>query len=130
MTVIRSRKSSAVIRGRYDILKFELKSLEDLWIGLFLVALQISCFVRACRQFKDFKSATWEPFARPSLELGLYLTFICIAIICMPIFAFTSIFKMGSYANDNFKLGMYNFVNFLKHLTFTIIPGLLHLLYF
>ncbi len=85
--------------------RIELKSLEDIWLGLFLTILQIMCINRACHHFRTFKTATWEPFTRPSLELSLYLGFICLAIILLPVFAFTSIFKINSYANDNLQLG-------------------------
>ncbi len=103
MPVLRSRRSSSPLKCLPK--KIELKSLEDIWLGVFLTIIQILCIKRACNYFKTFNTATWEPFTRPSFELSIYITFIFLSVILLPVFAFTSIFKISSYANDNLQLG-------------------------
>lgn len=85
--------------------RLEIKSLTDVWLTLGLTGLQLACICRACIHFKSFQAVSWRPYSQPTAELGLYLLAIVLSIILMPLFILTGLFKVGSYANDNFRFG-------------------------
>jgi len=85
--------------------RLELKSLTDVWLTIGTAALQILCISRACNHFRSYRMVTWQPYSQPTAELGLYLLTIVLSIILMPTFVATGVFKVGSYASDNFRFG-------------------------
>lgn len=94
-----------LLRPRRRISQLEFKSLEDIWLCIFIVIIQSICIYRACTNFNKFNGIEWTPYERPTGELWLYLFFIVLSIILLPILIFTSLIKIGSYANDNYEFG-------------------------
>ena len=90
-------------RRRFQI---EWKSLEDVWQCIVVLIIQTLCLYRACGNFKKFNDQSWQPYAKPHVELWLYLIFISINTVLLPVFVLTSLIKVGSYANDNFRFGL------------------------
>ena len=86
--------------------QIEWKSLEDAWQCAVVLVMQTLCLYRACGSFKKFNDQSWQPYAKPHAELWLYLFFISINIVLLPVFVLTSLIKVGSYANDNFRFGL------------------------
>lgn len=81
------------------------KSLEDFWLCLFIFVIQVVCIYKACLNLNKYNSQSWSPNVKPFGDLCLYGLLILASIIMLPLFVVTSLLKIGSYANDNFKFG-------------------------
>ena len=85
--------------------KFKLKSLEDFWCGLFITILMLICVYKGFCNLISFNLQSWHPFPKPISELTIYAIFLSINVLLLPLFLWTSLFKVGSYPNDGLKYG-------------------------
>lgn len=92
------------LRSKNSNLK-NFKSLEDIWFCLFVFIVQIICIHKACSNLSKFNSQSWLPNSKPLVDIWAYGLMIVISILFLPIYVLTSLIKIGSYANDNFKIG-------------------------
>ena len=81
------------------------KSLEDVWLGLFVFIIQIICIYRGWLSLTKFSGQSWLPNPRPTADIWLYTFMILMSVLILPLFVLSSLIRIGSYANDNFKVG-------------------------
>ena len=86
-------------------LRLKLKSLEDFWYCAFVTIVQLICIYRGCLTLDRFNSQSWQPFAKPTVEIATYAFSLSISIFLLPFFIWSCLLKIGSLANDNFKFG-------------------------
>lgn len=86
-------------------MKQSVKSLEDFWYCLFGICIQVYCLYEGFIKLHKYNSQSWQPYKKPDIEICIYAFFLCISILLLPLFVLTALFKIGSYANDNFKFG-------------------------
>ena len=85
--------------------KLKLKSLEDLWICVFVLIIQLICIYRGCLSLDRFNLQSWQPYPKPTLEISVYAFLLSLSIFLLPFFVWACLLKIGSFANDNFKFG-------------------------
>lgn len=84
---------------------FNLKSLEDVWLSLFVFTIQVVCVYRGWLSLAKYSSQSWLPNPKPFVDIWSYALFILICILLLPLFVASSLLRIGSYSNDNFKIG-------------------------
>ncbi len=81
------------------------KSLEDVWLSLFVFIIQIICIYRGWLSLSKYSGQSWQPNPKPVTEIWMYTFMIFMSILMLPLFMVSSLMRIGSYANDNFKVG-------------------------
>ena len=96
-----SRKKSWIF------LKCIVKSLDDCWLTLFFLFINMACFYKSFLYLNKFNDESWQKlFAQKSYtELYVYIGFLIFNVFLLPFYVWTSLFKIGSYANDGLKYG-------------------------
>ena len=96
-----SRKKSWIF------LKCCLKSLDDFWYTLFFLLVNMGCFYKSFLHLNKFNEESWQKtFSQKSFtELYVYIGFLILNVFIFPIYVWTSLFKIGSYASDGLKYG-------------------------
>jgi hypothetical protein len=107
MLIINNRNNNKEMKLKRIInrTKLNLKSLEDIWFCLVIAIIQIVCIYKACISLNKYSGQSWLPNKRPNNDLWTYTFMILISIVLLPLLILTSLIKIGSYANDNFKIG-------------------------
>ncbi|CAL4089194.1 unnamed protein product, partial [Meganyctiphanes norvegica] len=77
-------------------------------LGYCVVAVGLSTYVIATevQQFIKYLKVPWPHHTKPLLELNIHIGLVCAAAVLLIFFFFASIFKIGNYANDGYKLGV------------------------
>ncbi|XP_014289196.1 protein tincar [Halyomorpha halys] len=77
--------------------------LWSIWYGLAVTALQAYIAFNSAKRLLEWFEYSWENEDGNEIEASLILT--GIAILLLPIFLAASVFKVGNWANDGYKLG-------------------------
>ncbi len=78
------------------------------WYTAVVLAIQGYLLYRAVGRCKTYNELPWRTQAKPVVELYVYIGLIVASVMCMPFFIITSLFRIGSYANDGVRLGRDN----------------------
>lgn len=84
----------------------ELKSLQSVWCTIVFTLIQLACIYRAYVNINKFNTQTWQPYEKPVFEIYCYVFALLVSVFLLPIYIWTSMFKIGSYSNDQFKFGL------------------------
>lgn len=80
-------------------------SLWSLWYGISVLSLQAYIVYKCVRRFLTYISLPWPESQQPYLELNLYVGLVGAAVVLLPFFFISFMFKIGNLANDGYKLG-------------------------
>ena len=108
MTVTeRERMIDAPRKKSWMFLKCNLKSLDDFWCTLFFLIVTMGCFYKSFLHLNKFNDDSWQKtFSKKSfIELYVYIGFLILNVFIFPFYVWTSLFKIGLYANDGLKYG-------------------------
>jgi hypothetical protein len=85
--------------------RFLLKSLDDIWYLLIVIIVQSLCIHKGWLNLIKYNRQSWQPNQKPNAQIYLYIFCLMANICLLPLYVFTSMFKIGSHANDHFKFG-------------------------
>ncbi|XP_046689315.1 protein tincar isoform X3 [Homalodisca vitripennis] len=91
--------------GKRSCCHAHLNSLWSVWYGLSAVGLQAYIAFQSGLRFLDYLDLAWPAASAPRLELHAYVVLTGTAVLLLPVFLATAVFKVGNLANDGFKLG-------------------------
>ncbi|XP_063704575.1 protein tincar [Culicoides brevitarsis] len=84
--------------------RLHLNTLWSIWYGILVTLFQGYLVVQGAHRFLSCTLITWK-MDEPSLELDIQLILCGVVVLCLPLFLASSLFKVGNFANDGFKLG-------------------------
>lgn len=87
--------------------RLRLKSLHDIWYTVIVFILQTICLRRAYTNLVKFDSQTWQPYSKPFVEIYFYAMCVAINLVMLPLFIWSSLFKVGLNASDRFRFGLH-----------------------
>lgn len=79
-------------------------SLWSIWYCTITVALQLYIVARGIKSFGQYIALPWPIDDQPYLELNAYVGFLGAAIVLLPFFIATAVFRIGNYPNDGRKI--------------------------
>ena len=85
--------------------KAHVNCLWSVWYGLCLTGFQAYIATQCAKRFYTYASLPWPSSPPPRLELHAYIALLGTAVLILPFFLISAVFKIGNLANDGFKLG-------------------------
>ncbi|CAH1782723.1 unnamed protein product [Owenia fusiformis] len=85
--------------------KCRLNLLWSIWYCALVLGAQGYLVYRAVQRVQYFNQVTWQRDNKPTIQIGIYIGFIGLSVLCMPFFVCCALMKIGNYANDGVKLG-------------------------
>uniref|UniRef100_A0A336LLF2 CSON010848 protein n=1 Tax=Culicoides sonorensis TaxID=179676 RepID=A0A336LLF2_CULSO len=84
--------------------RLHLNTLWSIWYGILVTLFQGYLVVQGAHRFLSCTLITWKMDV-PTLELDIQLILCGVVVLFLPLFLASSLFKVGNFANDGFKLG-------------------------
>lgn len=102
---VRAARRRTNLVSTFRCQRLQLNCLWSIWYCFIVLAFEIYLTASSIQQFSRYISLPWPEDSQPFAELNAYVGSVGVAVVLIPFFIVTAVFRVGNLANDGYKLG-------------------------